>query len=128
MKQRIVAFYDKAHWFSDADAWLLFRLAAFVEAIGWTLLISAIASRRLGMPGADIAVSMAGTVHGVFFLCFFVFLLVTARSMAWGPWRVLGGLAAGNIPYASVVFERIMAWHRRKNPVKVAAPAGYMED
>lgn len=128
MKQRIVTVYNHMHWFSDADAWMLFRLAAFTEAIGWTLLISAIASRRLGMPGADIAVSIAGTMHGVFFLCFFVFLLVTARSMAWGPWRIVAGLAAGNVPYASVVFERIMAWHRRKNPVTVPTPIGYMED
>lgn len=120
--------YDKMHWFSDADAWLLFRIAAIVEAVGWTLLISAIVSRRLGMPGADIAVSMAGTVHGVFFLVFFTILLVTARSMAWGPWRLGGGLVAGNIPYASVVFERLMAWHRRKYPVTVTAPAGYDED
>lgn len=128
MQHKIKQLYDKTHWFSDADAWMLFRLAAFVEAIGWTLLISAIASRRLGMPGADIAVSIAGTVHGVFFLCFFIFLLVTARSMAWGPWRIVGGLAAGNIPYASVAFERLMAWHRRKNPIKVAAPVGYDKD
>ncbi len=115
MKKHIARLYNRTHWFSDADAWMLFRLAAFTEAIGWTLLISAIASRRLGM-------------HGVFFLCFFVFLLVTARSMAWGPWRIVAGLAAGNVPYASVVFERIMAWHRRKNPVTVPTPIGYMED
>lgn len=73
MQHRIKRLYDKTHWFSDADAWMLFRLAAFVEAIGWTLLISAIVSRRLGMSGADIAVSIAGTIHGVFFLCFLYF-------------------------------------------------------
>lgn len=128
MKRRVSRWYDKMHWFSDADAWLLFRLAAFTEALGWTLLISAIVSRRLGMPGADIAVSIAGTLHGVFFLVFFVILLVTARSMAWGPWRLGGGLLAGNIPYASVLFERLMTWHRRRYPAVVQAPVGYDED
>ena len=128
MKRRIVDFYHKMHWFSDADAWMLFRLAAFTEAIGWTLLISSIISRRLGMPGADIFVSIAGTLHGVFFLCFIAILLATARSMEWGIWRILSGLAAGNIPYASVAFERAMAWHRRKYPVVVSSPEGYEEN
>ena len=128
MKHRAAKLYDKMHWFSDADAWMLFRLAAFVEALGWTLLVSAVISRKLGMPGADIAASMAGTVHGVFFLYFFVMLLVTARSMEWGPRRIVGGLAAGNIPFASVVFERMMAWHRTKYPKVIAEPAGYSDD
>lgn len=128
MRRKFSEVYNGMHWFSDADAWMLFRVAAIVEAVGWTLLISAIVSRRLGMPGADIAVSMAGTVHGVFFLVFFTILITTARSMAWGPWRLGGGLVAGNIPYASVLFERLMAWHRKKYPTHVPAPADYNED
>lgn len=126
--RRIVATYRRMHWFSDADAWLLFRLAAGLEAVGWTLLIGAIVSRHLAAPGADIMVSIAGTIHGVFFLVFFCILIVTARSMAWGPWRVIGGFVAGNVPYASVVFMRIVAWHRRKYPVEVPLPAGYDEE
>lgn len=128
MRQKLNRMYDKTHWFSDEDAWKLFRLAAFTEAVGWTLLISAIVSRKVGMPHADIAVSIAGTLHGTFFLVFFVMLLVTARSMAWGKWRLAAGLVAGNIPYGSVVFERIMRWHRQKYPVAVAGPIGYDED
>lgn len=128
MKRRIARIYDKSHWFSDTDAWLLFRIAAFTEAVGWTLLISAIVSRKLGMPGADIFVSIAGTLHGVFFLTFFCILLATARSMEWGIWRLSGGLVAGNVPYGSVVFERIIRWHRRRYPRVVSAPVGYDED
>lgn len=128
VRARARLFYDKTHWFSDEDAWMLFRLAAVLEAVGWTLLISAIVSRKLGMPGADIFVSIAGTLHGVFFLTFFCILLATARSMEWGVWRLGSGLVAGNVPYGSVVFERIMRWHRRKYPVVVAAPVGYDDD
>ena len=128
MRRRLQQVYDEMHWFSDEDAWKLFRIAAILEAVGWTLLISAIVSRHLGMSGADIAVSIAGTVHGVIVLVFFATLVATARSMAWGPWRVGSGLVAGNIPYASVVFERLIARHRRKYPVVVPAPVGYDED
>lgn len=128
MRRNIQRVYDEMHWFSDEDAWKLFRIAAILEAIGWTLLISAIVSRYQGMPGADIAVSMAGTVHGVIMLAFVAVLVATARSMAWGPWRIISGFVAGNIPYASVAFERTMSWHRRKYPVVVPAPVGYDED
>ncbi len=128
MRHKLARIYNSMHWFSDADAWMLFRLAAFTEAVGWTLLISAIAARKLGMPGADIAVSMAGTVHGVFFLCFFAVLIVTARSMEWGPWRVIGGLAAGNLPFASVMFERVMSYHRKKYPKRILEPTGYFDE
>ena len=128
LAQKIAHTYHRMHWFSDADAWLLFRLAAAIEAVGWTLLISAIIARKMAMPGADIMVSMAGTLHGVFFLVFFVILLVTARSMAWGPWRVIGGFISGNVPFMSVVFARIVAWHRKTYPVYVPLPAGYDEE
>ena len=34
--------YNHTHWFTDKEAWFIFRLGAFMEATGWTLLISAI--------------------------------------------------------------------------------------
>ena len=128
MKRIIKKVYNKMHWFSDADAWILFRLAAFTEAITWTLLISSIIIRNNGLPGGDIAVSIAGTIHGTMLLVYIILIAVLSRSMEWGIWRIVGGLAAGNIPFATIGFERFIRWHRSRNPVSVAAPAGYMED
>ena len=123
----IRALYNKTHWFSDEDAWKLFRLLAFLVALGWTLLIGAIIYRSNDLPGAAILVSISGRLHGVFFLLYFVFVLLTARSMAWGFWRISLALLAGVLPYTSLVFERIMAHHRRRYPVVVAQPVGYEE-
>lgn len=113
------------HWFSDKDAWMLYRLGAFGEVVGWSLLISAIVYRKFGFVGSDIVVSICGTLHGVLFLLYFAFTVSTARSMAWGPWRVIGALVAGNLPYIALIYERIIAYHRKKYPVYVDPPRDY---
>lgn len=117
--------YDKMHWFSDKDAWMLFRLFAFIEAIGWTLLISAIIYRRFDMPLADIMVSIAGTLHGLFFTLYFVFAIITARSMMWSFKKVFTALLAGMPPYTALVFEKVVAYQRKKNPRYIAPPPEY---
>lgn len=116
--------YNRTHWFTDHEAWVLFRFFAFLEAVGWTLLISAIIYRRFNLPLDDIFISIAGTVHGLFFGLYFLFVLLTARSMNWGIWRVSGALLAGMPPYTAVVYEQIMAWHRKKHPPRVTPPEG----
>ena len=115
--------YDKMHWFTDKDAWALYRLFAILEAVGWTLLILSIIYRKFDLPHDDLFVSIAGRIHGVFFALYFVFVLITVRSMMWGFWRTIGALLAGMPPYTSLVFEKIMAYHRKKYPVKVSPPA-----
>lgn len=117
--------YDCTHWFSDKEAWAIFRLFATLEAVGWTLLIGAIVYRAFDLPGFDIAIGLAGRVHGIFFLLYFLFTLLTARSMGWNIWTLLAALAAGMPPYTSLVFERIMSYMRRKRTHEVALPAGY---
>lgn len=114
--------YRNTHWFKDKDAWVLFRLFAFMETIGWTLLISAIIYRKFDLPLDDVFVSMAGRIHGILFALYFLFVLITARSMMWGFWRVSVALAAGMPPYTSLLFEKIMAYHRKKYPVYVEPP------
>lgn len=125
VSRKLKKVYNNTHWFTDKEAWMLFRLAAFTEAIGWTLLIGAIIYRSFSLPLADIFVSIAGTVHGVFFGLYFLFVLITARSMAWGPRQIISALLAGMPPYASLVFEQLMARHRKKYPVYVKPPAGH---
>jgi integral membrane protein len=119
--------YDKTHWFTDKEAWFLFRLFAFGETLGWTLLVSAIIYRKLDLPGYEIAIQFAGRVHGMLFLMYFVFVFVTARSMQWGFWRVLTALVAGIPPYTALLFEQVMAYDRKKSAAYVEPPVGAEE-
>jgi len=114
--------YNKTHWFTDKEAWALFRLFAFGEALGWSLLIGAIIYRHFDMPGYEIAIGLAGRIHGLLFMLYFLFVLVTARSMQWGFYRVAGALLAGMPPYTSLMYEKLMAFHRKKYPAYVVPP------
>lgn len=114
--------YDHTHWFTDKEAWALYRFFAIGEAVGWTLLIVAIVYRSLGLPQAASVISFAGHIHGILFGFYFLFVLLTARSMKWGVWRIGGALAAGIPPYTAIVYEQIMAQHRKRRPVFVVPP------
>lgn len=118
----VVHVYDKTHWFTDKEAWMLYRMFAIGEAVGWTLLIGAVTYRAFDMPGYAIAVSIAGMMHGLLFSLYFLFVFITARSMGWGFWRVSGALLAGIPPYTGLVFEQVMAYDRKKRPVYIAPP------
>lgn len=120
--------YNKTHWFTDKEAWMLFRLFAFCETAGWTMLISAIIYRNFHMPGGEIAVSIAGTVHGLLFSMYFIFVVITARSMQWGVKRVVPAIIAGMPPYASLVFEKVMAHDRNRRPVYIEPPQSSLDD
>lgn len=114
--------YNKTHWFSDKEAWAVYRFFAIAEAIGWTFLIGAIIYRAFDFPFYEAVVSVAGRMHGIVFSLYFLFVLLTARSMEWGIWRISGALLAGMPPYTGLVFEQIMAWHRKKYPKEITPP------
>ncbi len=116
--------YNKTHWFTDKEAWALFRFFAILEAVGWTLLIGAITYRSFGLPEYESVISVAGRMHGLFFSLYFLFVLLTARSMKWGFWRVAVALVAGMPPYTALVFEQLMAYDRKKRPVYIRPPVG----
>lgn len=117
--------YHKTHWFTDAEAWGIYRFFAILEAVGWSLLILAIVYRYAGLPQAESVVSFAGHIHGIGFGLYFIFTLLVARSMEWGVWRIGVAIIAGMPPYGSLVFEQYMAHHRKKNPPQVTPPQGY---
>lgn len=117
--------YNQTHWFTDKEAWAVYRFFAFGEAVGWTLLIGAIIYRYAGLPEAASVISFAGHIHGILFGLYFLFVLITARSMGWGLWRIGFGLAAGIPPYTAVLYEQIMAWHRKKYPAEIEPPKDY---
>jgi integral membrane protein len=125
MKKFLRTLYDKTHWFTDEEAWGVFRFFAILETVGWTLLIFAIVYRRLGLPEADSVVSFAGHLHGMGFVLYFIFVLLVARSMEWGIWRIGIAVVAGMPPYGSIIFEQLMSRYRKKQPVYVEPPRGY---
>lgn len=127
MKKFLRMLYDKTHWFTDQEAWGVFRFFAILETVGWTLLIFAIVYRRLGLPEADSVVSFAGHLHGMGFVLYFIFALLVARSMEWGIWRISIAVIAGMPPYGSIIFEQLMGRYRKKQPVYVEPPRGYDE-
>jgi integral membrane protein len=117
--------YNQTHWFTDKEAWWIFRLGAFMEATGWTLLISAIIYRSLGLPEYESFISVAGRLHGIFFVAYFAGVIATARSMQWGLWRIGFALSLGIPPFTSLIFEQVMSWHRKKVPVYVEPPRDF---
>ncbi len=126
-KQGALWVYNQMHWFTDKEAWWIFRLGAFLEAIGWTLLLSAIVYRSFDLPFADAFISVAGRLHGMFFVAYFAAVLATFRSMGWGLWRLGLALAAGVPPFTSLLFEQIMSYHRKKYPADIEPPKNLSE-
>lgn len=123
----MVMLYNKTHWFTDEEAWGVFRFFAILEAVGWSLLIIAIIYRSLGLPEAPSVISFAGHLHGMGFVLYFIFIFLTARSMGWGIWRIGMAVVAGMPPYGSVIFEHFMGRYRKKQLVYVEPPRGYDE-
>src|SRR5690606_25528480 len=88
---------------------LFYRTAAIAEAITWTGLIAGILLRNLA--GWDLAVLIAGSIHGL------VFLSYTTTSRLGGinqPWRVplfTVGVISANVSDTSAPLKKVM--HRK---------------
>jgi integral membrane protein len=101
-------------FFTEREAWSLFRTAAFAEAFGWTLLISGILIVRYATPGNRDAVLIAGQLHGTIFLAYLAVVFVACGSLGWSKkLTLLAGLASVP-PYGTLVFELLVAHHRRR--------------
>lgn len=103
----------KLQFFTESEAWTLFRVAAFGEAIGWTLLISGLAIKHYLTPRSNIPVLIAGQMHGTLFLIY-----LAAVFMLWGSlhWRKHTIVIAGLVsipPYGTLIFEQWMSRQRR---------------
>jgi integral membrane protein len=110
--KRIIQNYTKFSPFTNEEAWLLFKLAAWGEAIGWTLLISGAICQRV--IHNDIPVLITGQIHGLLFLMYIAAVLVLSPSLKWRGHRTLiAGLCAVP-PYGSLLFEVWAAYDRRR--------------
>src|ERR1700761_2919701 len=96
--------YENTRPFTDAEAWMLFRIAAFAEAIGWKLLIAGILISHYLTPGNNDAVFIAGNIHGTIYLCYFLAPLVLYPSLGWSRLQAVSAVIAGVPPYGSLLF------------------------
>lgn len=100
--------------FTEAEAWGLFRLAAFAEAVGWMLLISGILIQKYLTPRSDIPVLLAGHTHGILFLIYITSAVVFYPSQGWSRRRTLAACVASVPPFGSLMFEQ-WASHKRRH-------------
>jgi integral membrane protein len=91
--------------FTEEEAWLLFKLAAFAEAAGWTILIIGIFLTKNVLHDNRTAVILAGRTHGILFGIYLIAVLTLAPSLRWN-WRqvLLAGLMSAP-PYGTLLLE-----------------------
>lgn len=108
---RALAKYKNFRPFTEPEAWVLFKIAAIAEAIGWSLLITGIILRSL-MHGNQTPVVVAGRIHGTLFISYIIAAIACGPSLRWSlPRTVVAGLCSVP-PYGSLVYEWISARHR----------------
>lgn len=106
--------FESNRLFSSEEAWLLFRLAAIGEAVGWTLLLTGLACKRFVTPGNNLPVLLAGQVHGMLFLTYLTAAVGLYPSLRWKRLTALVAIAASVPPYGTLVFEQWAARQRRR--------------
>ena len=114
MLNNLLKKYTQFRPFTESEAWGLFRIAAIAEACGWTLLIIGIWFGQFIIPGNNLAVQIAGQVHGMIFLTYIAAVFVLSPSQNWSTKRtIIAGLASVP-PYGSLIFEQWAAHKRRR--------------
>jgi integral membrane protein len=107
--------------FSDKEAWGIYRLSAFGEAFGWTLLIGSLGAQKYLMHGNKILVSFAGQIHGLLFFAYIAAVLATYASLGWSFKKgFLIGLMSVP-PYGTLVAEMWLS-RARKNKEESIKP------
>ena len=106
--------FEHNQLFTEREAWLLFRLAAFAETIGWTSLLCGLALKRFVLHGNNDPVLITGQIHGTIYLAYFVAPLLLYPSLYWSRWRAVIAVIAGIPPYGSLLFELWTSHERRR--------------
>jgi integral membrane protein len=110
--------FKQLAFFDDREAWLIYRLAAFGEAIGWTLLIGGIIYQHYKLPNNHDVLKILGQTHGTLFFAYFAGLLAVARSLGLSKLQFLWALAVSIPPYGTLIFEKYLAHIRRQKAAK----------
>ncbi|HLR95326.1 MAG TPA: DUF3817 domain-containing protein [Jiangellaceae bacterium] len=82
----------------------LFATFAFAEAVTWTLLILGMIL-EYGVQATELGVRIGGGVHGFVFLTYCVVTVLVGTSQRWSLGRIMVGLVAAVVPYATIPFE-----------------------
>jgi integral membrane protein len=113
-KDKLVRGYDQLNdIFTDKEAWSLFRWAAFLETISWSLLITGIVFKVLRLPAYDYVLPIFGSIHGIFFIYYILIVFFVHRSMNWSFWRFVVAEAVSNVPFGALIFEMWLAKRRK---------------
>lgn len=107
--------------FTDQEAWFLFKISAFLETFGWTVLIVGILFSHFKWPGYDYVLPLAGSIHGIFYLFYLFIVLFGHRSLSWGIWRFILAELISVVPYGALVLEQWIA-HERKQQTRKSIP------
>ncbi|HET9098544.1 MAG TPA: DUF3817 domain-containing protein [Candidatus Saccharimonadales bacterium] len=117
MIERIFTQYKYFRPFTREEAFMLFNIAAIAEAIGWTLLITGIIISKYITPGNDIAVQLAGHVHGVLFLFYVTAVIMLSPSLNFSFRRQVVAAACSVPPFGTLIFELWYSNDRRMREV-----------
>jgi integral membrane protein len=109
----IIDRYKNFRPFTDEEAWALFKIAAFGEACGWSLLISGILFKYFITPDSNIPVLLAGQIHGILFFIYITAVFLLSPSLKWSNRQTLSAGLCSVPPYGSLAFE-LWASHQRK--------------
>lgn len=114
----LLRYYGSFRPFKEPEAWVLFKIAAFAEAVGWTLLILGIFARNVLLDGSGIPVTIAGRLHGMVVVLYVIAVLALSPSLRWSFWRMLVAVAFSVPPYGSLIYEQISAHFRSNGQAK----------
>ena len=110
--------------FSASEAWTIFKLAAFGEAIGWTVLITGVILGHY--LHSSLPVLIAGQFHGILFLIYLATAVLASPSLFWRPGKILLAVACGVPPYGSLVFELWQAHRLNRHKLRFTLQTVYL--
>ena len=111
--------FERSKPLKEQPAWNLFRVAAFGEAFGWTLLIGGILIKRYLLHGNNDPVLIAGQVHGTFFIIYAAVSVVLYPSLGWSRWKAIIATLASVPPYGSLIFEQWASHTRAQQDLRI---------
>lgn len=120
--------YDKTHWFTDKEAWGVYRFAAYVEAGFWAFFILTMIYGALELPQKESVVMYGRSIWGTAYGVYVIFVLISVRSMEWRFEKTAAAVLAGIPPFGSLLFVRAVKKQRQKNPPRVTPPAHLKDD